>query len=162
LTHTILVLVTVGFGHGVYKKLYTLIGGQLAEKFENHWSKRTFAHSALVCTLECLGFNKCLAEPAVLPRSCMERQLIAATQTQVNEAAVRFYAEAKRCLKANTSNRSMALFEEERFPILTNILTGNRQILKYLTNYDQFKKTLHWPLGCMLQKRIKSVLVSTA
>jgi len=38
LTHTILVLVTVGLGHGVYRKLYTLIGGQRAEKFENHWS----------------------------------------------------------------------------------------------------------------------------
>jgi len=37
LTHTILVLVTVGLGHGVYRKLCTLIGGQRAEKFENHW-----------------------------------------------------------------------------------------------------------------------------
>jgi len=37
LTHTLLVLVTVGLGHGVYRKLYTLIGGQRAEKFENHW-----------------------------------------------------------------------------------------------------------------------------
>jgi len=36
LTHTLLVLVTVGLGHGVYRKLYTLIGGQRAEKFENH------------------------------------------------------------------------------------------------------------------------------
>jgi len=33
----IFVLVTVGLSHGVYKKLYTSIGGQLAEKFENHW-----------------------------------------------------------------------------------------------------------------------------
>jgi len=31
------VLVTSGLGHGVYRKLYTLIGGQGAEKFENHW-----------------------------------------------------------------------------------------------------------------------------
>jgi len=37
LTHTFLVLETVGLGHGVYRKLYTLIGGQRAEKFENHW-----------------------------------------------------------------------------------------------------------------------------
>ena len=37
LTHTFLVLVTVGLGHGVYRKLYTSIGGQRAEKFENHW-----------------------------------------------------------------------------------------------------------------------------
>jgi len=37
LTHTNLVLVTVGLGHGVYRKLYTLIGGQRAEKLENHW-----------------------------------------------------------------------------------------------------------------------------
>jgi len=37
LTHTFLVLVTVGLGHGVYRKLDTLIGGQSAEKFENHW-----------------------------------------------------------------------------------------------------------------------------
>jgi len=29
------VAVTVGPGHGVYRKLYTLIGGQRAEKFEN-------------------------------------------------------------------------------------------------------------------------------
>jgi len=36
LKHTFLVSVTVGLGHGVYRKLYTLIGGQLAEKFENH------------------------------------------------------------------------------------------------------------------------------
>jgi len=35
--HTFLVLVTAGLGHGVYRKLYTLIGGQRAEKFENHW-----------------------------------------------------------------------------------------------------------------------------
>jgi len=36
LTHTILVLVTVGLGHGTYRKLYSIIGGQRAEKFENH------------------------------------------------------------------------------------------------------------------------------
>jgi len=36
LTLTFLVLVTVGTGHGVYRKLYTLIGGQHAEQFENH------------------------------------------------------------------------------------------------------------------------------
>jgi len=41
LTHTFLVLVTVGLGHGVYRKLYTLIVGQRAEKFENHWFKST-------------------------------------------------------------------------------------------------------------------------
>jgi len=33
---TFLVLVTVGLGHGVYGKLYALIGGQRAEKVENH------------------------------------------------------------------------------------------------------------------------------
>jgi len=33
LTHTFLVLVTVGLGHGVYRKVYA--GGQRAEKFEN-------------------------------------------------------------------------------------------------------------------------------
>jgi len=38
LTHTFLVLVTVGLGHGVYGKLYTLIRGQRAEKFENHFT----------------------------------------------------------------------------------------------------------------------------
>jgi len=32
LAHTFLVLVTVGLGHGVYRKLYSLIGGQRAEK----------------------------------------------------------------------------------------------------------------------------------
>jgi len=37
LTHTFLVLVTVGLGHGVHRKLHTLIEGQRAEKFENHW-----------------------------------------------------------------------------------------------------------------------------
>jgi len=41
LTRTFLVLVTVGLGHGVYRKLYTVIGGQRAEKFENHWFKVT-------------------------------------------------------------------------------------------------------------------------
>jgi len=40
LTHIFLVLVTVGLGHGVYRKLYTLIGGQHADKFENHCTKR--------------------------------------------------------------------------------------------------------------------------
>jgi len=39
LTHTILVLVTVGLGHWVYRKLYTLTEGQRAETFENHWFK---------------------------------------------------------------------------------------------------------------------------
>ena len=39
MTHTILVFVTFGLGHGVYRKLYTLTGGQRAEKFENHWFK---------------------------------------------------------------------------------------------------------------------------
>jgi len=39
LTHIFLVLETVGLGHGVYRKLYVLIGGQRAEKFENHWIK---------------------------------------------------------------------------------------------------------------------------
>jgi len=34
LTHTFLVLVTIGLGHGIYRKLYTVIGGQRAEKFE--------------------------------------------------------------------------------------------------------------------------------
>jgi len=38
LTHTFLVSVTVGLDQGVYRKLYTLIGGQRAEKFENHCS----------------------------------------------------------------------------------------------------------------------------
>jgi len=39
LTHTFLVFVTVGLCDGVYRNLYTLIGGQRAEKFENHWSR---------------------------------------------------------------------------------------------------------------------------
>jgi len=41
LAHTFLVLVAVGVGHGVYRKLYTLTGGQRAEKFENHWSTQS-------------------------------------------------------------------------------------------------------------------------
>jgi len=41
LTHTFPVLVTVGLGDGVYRKLHTLIGGQRAEKFENHCFKGT-------------------------------------------------------------------------------------------------------------------------
>jgi len=47
LTHTFLVLVTVGLGHGVYRKLHTLIGGQRAQKFENHYLKRL----ATLCNL---------------------------------------------------------------------------------------------------------------
>jgi len=43
LTRTILVLVTVWLGHRVYRKLYTLIGGQHAEKFENHCFRPCFA-----------------------------------------------------------------------------------------------------------------------
>jgi len=39
LTHTFLVLVTVGLGHGVCRKLYTLFGGQHAGKFKNHCSR---------------------------------------------------------------------------------------------------------------------------
>jgi len=39
LTHTFLVLVTIGLRHEVYRKFYTLVGGQHAEKFENHCSK---------------------------------------------------------------------------------------------------------------------------
>jgi len=42
-THTFLVLVAVGLGHGVYRKLYTLIEGQRAEKFENNCSRRFVA-----------------------------------------------------------------------------------------------------------------------
>jgi len=45
LTHTFLVLVTVGLDRGIYRKLYTLIGGQPAEKFENHWSKEKDSYS---------------------------------------------------------------------------------------------------------------------
>jgi len=41
LTHTFFVLVTVGLGHGVYRKLHTLIGVQRAEQFEKHWFKKT-------------------------------------------------------------------------------------------------------------------------
>jgi len=41
LTHTFLVSVTVGLGQEVYRKLYTLIGGQRAEKFENHCPRTT-------------------------------------------------------------------------------------------------------------------------
>jgi len=33
LAHTFLVLVIVGLRHGVYRKLYTSIGGQRTEKF---------------------------------------------------------------------------------------------------------------------------------
>jgi len=43
LTHTFLVLVTVGLRHEVYRKLYTLIGGQRAQKFENHWTRHRSA-----------------------------------------------------------------------------------------------------------------------
>jgi len=38
-SHTFFVLVAVGIGDGVYRKLYTSIGGQRAEKFDNHWPK---------------------------------------------------------------------------------------------------------------------------
>jgi len=44
LTHSFLVLVAVGLGHEVYRKLYTLIGGQRrAQKFENHWTRHRSA-----------------------------------------------------------------------------------------------------------------------
>jgi len=42
LTHTFLALVTVEQGHGVYRKLCTLIGGQRAETVENHWLFKNF------------------------------------------------------------------------------------------------------------------------
>jgi len=44
LTHTFLILVTVGPGHGVYRKCYTLVRGQRAEKFENHCSNAIKLH----------------------------------------------------------------------------------------------------------------------
>jgi len=54
LTHTIVVLVTDGLGHGVYRKLYTLIGGQRAKKFENYWFKRTeLNNDEFYCILIC-------------------------------------------------------------------------------------------------------------
>jgi len=49
LTHTSFVLVTVGLGHWVYRKLYTFIGGQRAEKFENHWCKQLQRRSVPRC-----------------------------------------------------------------------------------------------------------------
>jgi len=53
LTHTFLVLVTFGLGHGVYRKLCALIGGKRAEKFENHYAKHTCsvagANSPRIC-----------------------------------------------------------------------------------------------------------------
>jgi len=39
LTHTFLVLAIAGLGHGVCRKIYTLIGGQRSETFENHCLK---------------------------------------------------------------------------------------------------------------------------
>jgi len=51
-THTFLVLVAVGLGHGVYRKLYTLIGGQRAETFENHCSRPRLAEMGLETSLE--------------------------------------------------------------------------------------------------------------
>jgi len=59
LTHTFLVLVTAGLGHVVYRKLYTLIGGQRAEKFENHWH-RVFL--SVVC-LRGVERDTCLGPP---------------------------------------------------------------------------------------------------
>ena len=44
LTHPFFVLVTVGLGHGVDRKLHTVIGGQRAEKFENHWFSWKITH----------------------------------------------------------------------------------------------------------------------
>jgi len=44
LTRTFLVLVTVGLGHRVYRKLYTLIGGQRAVKFNNHCTRTIKPH----------------------------------------------------------------------------------------------------------------------
>ena len=43
-----LCILTVGLSHRVDRKLYTLIGGQHAEKFENHCSKQW-----------CLPFSAC-------------------------------------------------------------------------------------------------------
>jgi len=44
-----LALVTVGLSHGVYRRLYTLIGGQRAEKFENHWCNLTASRWICIC-----------------------------------------------------------------------------------------------------------------
>ena len=52
MTHTFLVLVSVGLGHGVYRKLYTLIGGWRAEKFENCCHKQMYGfyfHKQCAC-----------------------------------------------------------------------------------------------------------------
>jgi len=47
--HTFLVLETVGLAHGVHRKLHILIGGQRAEKFENHWARVTFRLLISIC-----------------------------------------------------------------------------------------------------------------
>jgi len=47
--------VTVGLGHGVYRQLFTLIGGQRAEKFENHCAKE--CHKKLLDSAESLVTN---------------------------------------------------------------------------------------------------------
>ena len=45
-THTFHVLVTVGLGHGVYRKLHTLIGVQRAGMFDNRWANASSWTSA--------------------------------------------------------------------------------------------------------------------
>ena len=55
MTHTFLVLVTVGLGHGVYRKLYTLIGGNVQN------SLRTTDLSPYICNVcEFLETNYCI------------------------------------------------------------------------------------------------------
>jgi len=53
LTLTLLVLVTVGLGHVVYRKLYSLIGSQRAKTFENHWSITINFHSVKDGAVRC-------------------------------------------------------------------------------------------------------------
>jgi len=66
LTHTFLVLVTVGLGHGVYSKLYTVIGGQRAEKFENHWCKQ----------MQIAGKSQCPANQLFLCLRCLVHEVL--------------------------------------------------------------------------------------
>jgi len=62
LIHTILVLVTVGLGNAVYIKLHILIGGQRAEKFENHWFTVWVCYVTLALTALARATHACIPD----------------------------------------------------------------------------------------------------
>jgi len=78
LTHTFLVLVTVGLDRGVCRKLYTLIGGQRAEKFKTHWLRAKSDIFGSTITIRKTRFHLTKATKGVRGRSAFRTSAMSA------------------------------------------------------------------------------------